>query len=432
MNGNHFITTLLTGLLTLGLSSCGEETPQEPTPAKTEASGYDLWIPVMGATGKTNTAEYDQYIIIRADDLSKGTIDIKGKGAETGKTSLTPHVVYRDGYYYSVSRAGNLGKFAIDGTTVRVVKEIPVPMIKDRQFSHAWTDDHTLVLLSSTGKQQEVSWARIDVETMRLIGEGKLDLEAPKEGEILNSSGLLGYRKSDNTLIYPHIYLAAKRSDRAKKLRGEIYIAFIDAKTMKVKTVDTDKRADWLGAMSFGDSRTQNTMMDEAGNFYFVAAKILKETPRPSTTAQRSLILRVNKGSMETDKSYDGYAQSRGKIIDMTPISRDQVLLYVQDPKQATPENPIWDSKKNRYVFFWQILNLRNHQVRRIEGLPLSVGNFGHFGVKKGDKLFLGSNVEKGNSAIYIYDLRTEKVTKGAELEPGFEIERIEPVYHKQ
>lgn len=423
----NFATLLLSSLLTLGLlSSCGEDTP-DPTPTPVEAEGFDLWIPVQGATGKTQK-EYDQNIIVRAKDLTKGTISIKGKGADTGGTALTPHIIYRDGYYYGVSREGNFGKFEV-GTTVRTIKEFPLPMIKDRQFSHAWLDRKTLVLVGSTGKQKEVSWARIDTQEMKLLASGTLALKAPAEDEIFCASGLLGYRQSDNTLIFPHIYIAKKRSDRAKKLREEIYVAFIDAATMQVKAVDTDKRADWLGSISFGDNRTCNTFTDKAGNFYFVAAKILKETTRPSTTAQRSLILRVNSGAMETDKSYDAYDQPRGKIIDLTPVSEDEVMLYVQDPKQATPDNPIWDSKNNRYVFFWQILNLRTHKVRRIEGVPLSVGNFSHFAAPSGGKVYLGANVASGNSCIYIYDLKSGKVSKGAELEAGFEIERIVPVY---
>lgn len=423
----NFATLLISSLLTLGLlSSCGEDTPA-PTPTPVEAEGFDLWIPIKGATGKTQK-EYDQNIIVRAKDLTKGTISIKGKGADTGGTALTPHIIYRDGYYYGVSREGNFGKFEV-GTTVRTIKEFPLPMIKDRQFSHAWLDRKTVVLVGSTGKQKEVSWARIDTQEMKLLASGTLALKAPAEDEIFCASGLLGYRQSDNTLIFPHIYIAKKRSDRAKKLRGEIYVAFIDAATMQVKAVDTDKRADWLGSISFGDNRTCNTFTDKAGNFYFVAAKILKETPKPSTTAQRSLILRVNSGAMETDKSYDAYDQPRGKIIDLTPVSEDEVMLYVQDPKQATPDNPIWDSKNNRYVFFWQILNLRTHKVRRIEGVPLSVGNFSHFAAPSGGKVYLGANVASGNSCIYIYDLKSGKVSKGAELEAGFEIERIVPVY---
>lgn len=423
----NFATLLLSSLLTLGLlSSCGEDTP-DPTPTPVEAEGFDLWIPVQGATGKTQK-EYDQNIIVRAKDLTKGTISIKGKGADTGGTALTPHIIYRDGYYYGVSREGNFGKFEV-GTTVRTIKEFPLPMIKDRQFSHAWLDRKTLVLVGSTGKQKEVSWARIDTQEMKLLASGTLALKAPAEDEIFCASGLLGYRQSDNTLIFPHIYIAAKRGDRAKMLRGEIYVAFIDAATMQVKAVDTDKRADWLGSMSFGDNRTCNTFTDKAGNFYFVAAKILNETTRPSTTAQRSLIFRVNSGAMETDKSYDAYYQPRGKIIDVTPVSNDEVMLYVQDPAQATPGNPIWDSAKNRYVFFWQIMNLRTHKVSRIEGVPLSVGNFGHFAAPSAGKVYLGANVARGNNCIYIYDLKSGKVSKGAELQAGFEIERIVPVY---
>lgn len=146
----NFATLLLSSLLTLGLlSSCGEDTP-DPTPTPVEAEGFDLWIPVKGATGKTQK-EYDQNIIVRAKDLTKGTISITGKGADTGGTALTPHIIYRDGYYYGVSREGNFGKFEV-GATVRTIKEFPLPMIKDRQFSHAWLDRKTVVLVGSDRK----------------------------------------------------------------------------------------------------------------------------------------------------------------------------------------------------------------------------------------------------------------------------------------
>ena len=32
---------------------------------------------------------------------------------------------------------------------------------------------------------------------------------------------------------------------------------------------------------------------------------------------------------METDKSFDGYAQPRGKIITVFPLNDDEVLLYI-------------------------------------------------------------------------------------------------------
>lgn len=432
MTTKAILTTLLTGLLALGLTSCQEDNSQ--TPNEPEISGYDLWFPAKGATGKTNSSKFDEYVVIRTDDLTKGTLSIKGQGADISSTDLTPYVVYRDGYYYSVSRAGRFGKFAIDGHTVSVIKEFPITQVQDRRFAHAWLDKSHLILIGSTGEKQAMNWVRIDTDKMKIEAEGQLALQAPAEKQQFNSAGLLGYRKSDNTLLYVYVYepQTAKRKPLSDRLKG-YQVAFIDAKTMEVKKVEHDDRADMIGSTSFGDTRSKHTMMDAEGNFYYIACDLLDEPGygKTSTTRQHSKVFRIKAGELAIDKSYNGYGTKRGKIIDMTPISKDEVLLYVQDPKQAMDADYTWDSKVNRYVFFWEIMNIRTSEVRLLNGMPYSVGNYGNFGIRVGNKLFLGTNVREGNSCIYIYDLKTNKATRGAEIEGGIEIERIQPVSRK-
>lgn len=307
-----------------------------------------------------------------------------------------------------------------------------MPQILDRRFSHAWLDDNTLVMLSSVGDKEEVSWVKVDVNKMVITAEGKLALPKPEEGELFNSSGLLGYRKADNMLIYPHVYMekSKKTSMALPPKRNEIYIAFIDASTMEVKKIDKDTRCEHLSSTSFGETRSQKTFFDSKGNFYFAAAtcNIPENAKKKSGTKQRSFLFRVNAGSMETDKSFDGYAQPRGKIITVFPLNDDEVLLYMQDPDFKEKGNTDWSSKTNRYIYYWLRCNIKTQQVEHIKDIPFSNGNFGQLVVRNGDLVSIGANVEGAPTTIYQYNVNTRKVTKGATLADGFEIDRIQSI----
>lgn len=428
MKLKNILLTLIVALATLSLSSCEESGKDTPNPAE-ETGSIDLWIPLNDLNGSMNGK--DAYVILKADDLSKGTLSVEGKGADISGTSLTSNVVYRNGYYYSVSRAGNFGKFRITGTTVEVIKEFPTKQVQDRRFAHAWINDSHIVLMGSAGDKRAVNWVLINTDEMRVEKDGQLELEAPRENEQFNTSGLLGYRKSDNTLIYVYVYTpVSKKSKLLRERRGEYYVAFIDASTMKVKKVESDSRAGFIGSTSYGDTQTRHTFTDAEGNFYYIACDILMEDGvKPgssSSTRQASKLFRVKSGETAIDKSYEGYGQERGKIVDMALLNDNELLLYVQDPQQATPDNPTWNSKKNPYVFFYQVLNFRTHTVKRLMDIPLCRGSFAQGADVRDGKAYIGANVNDDPSArFYVYDIKSGKVTKGADLASGYEISRV-------
>ncbi|MDD7468028.1 MAG: hypothetical protein SPI16_04110 [Porphyromonas sp.] len=428
MKLKNLLLTLIVALATLSLSSCEESGKDTPKPAEKTGS-IDLWIPLGGLLSSMEGK--DAFVILKADDLSKGVLTVKGKGADISSTSLTSNVVYRNGYYYSVSREGNFGKFRISDTAAEMIKEIPTPQVLDRRFAHAWIDDSHIVLVGAAGKKQAVNWVLINTNEMRVEKDGQLELEAPLENEQFNSSGLLGYRKSDNTLIYVYVYTPmSKKSKLLRERRGEYYVAFIDASTMKVNKVESDSRAGFIGSTAYGDTQTRHTFTDAEGNFYYIACDILYEDGvKPgssSTTRQASKLFRVKSGETAIDKTYEGYGQERGKITDVTVLGKEEVLLYVQDPVQATPSNPSWDSKTNPYVYFWQVLNLRTHEVTRLTDIPLCKGAFAQGADIRDGKVYIGANVDGNPSArFYLYDIKSRKLTKGATLAEGYEISRV-------
>lgn len=422
----NFLTVLMA--IAIIFSSCKNQNNEQPDPTPEELGyAFDIWIPVVGATGDTGMGQ-DPHIVVKATQLDEGEINIEGKGAPTGHTSLTPNVVVKDGYYYNVSRDGNFGKFSIDAKSVSVIKEIPMPQILDRRFAHAWIADHILVLVSSTGKKQDVNWAKVDVNQMRIISEGKLALPAPEENEEFNSSGVLGFRKLDNKLLYSFVY--TPKSSKGKLLtprRNKYYMAFIDANTMKVENIDEDDRADMMTSTSFGETRQDKAFFDKSGNYFLSCSTILTEeaSSETSTTVQRSHIFRVNAGENEIDKSYNGYTQERGKIISMTELRDGEVLLYMQDPKFANPENPEWNSRTNPYVFYWVVANLKNQTIKHLKDIPFSNGNFAQLASVVGNTVYIGTNTADDISRIYEYHIPTGTVKPGATLQKGFQFDRL-------
>ena len=86
----RLLAALVVALVTLSFTSCDSDTPN---PEKEITVGYDLWVPIDGATGQS-TANTDPHIIARVADLTKGVFSIKGQGVETSASTITPNVLY--------------------------------------------------------------------------------------------------------------------------------------------------------------------------------------------------------------------------------------------------------------------------------------------------------------------------------------------------
>ena len=85
-----------------------------------------------------------------------------------------------------------------------------------------------------------------------------------------------------------------------------------------------------------------------------------------------------------------------------------------------------WGSAYNCY---YAVIDLDTDQKEEIqyEGqpLPFSEGNFSQRSVVVGDKAYIGTNPEKDQPTIYIYDLATGQVTKGLSITEGYGFNRI-------
>lgn len=403
--------------------SCDDSTPKPtPEPNPIEGTHFDVWTPIGGNAGMGSL----DCLVKRVAKLESGEISFDGSGVDVSQKML-PTVMFKGKYYYMVSKDGRFGKFQIGENNLSVVKEIPFSALKDRRHTHAWLNDKTLLLVGSNGPSDKILWAKIDVDAMTILSEGELTLPQPPKGQVYNTSGIAAYRKSDSKVLYSFKY--NKAATNGTEPADEFYMAFVNSATMSVEKVVTENRAEMMASTAYGELRQDKSFFDENGDYYLACNSVLpgevNGKGKVTTTAQHGALLRVKNGATDFDKSFNGYTRERGKIVTATYLNNGKAVLYMQDPKYATPDNLIWDSTDNPYVFYWLVVDLKSGVITDLREIPFSNGNFSQLAIVVGKKAYIGSNPKEGQSHVMVYDIPSGKLTKGATISVGFPVDRL-------
>ena len=105
-------------------------------------------------------------------------------------------------------------------------------------------------------------------------------------------------------------------------------------------------------------------------------------------------------------------------------MGNEKALLYIQDPEHTGVEN--WGDDYNCY---YAVLDLKTDKVEEIKHdgkvLPYSSGTFSQRSIVLGDKAYIGVNPKNEQPCVYIYDIKTGKVTKGLTIAKGYLFGRI-------
>lgn len=406
-------------LMVLAVACNGKADPNlnpNPNPDNT-ANSYDIWIAT--GEGTSSTQKQDAHVVISIKDLLKGEYDIVGTGVETLASGMTPFVVYRDGFYYSISRDGNFGKYQITNKSVNTIKIFPIEKILDRRFAYAWLDNRTLLLIGSAGKKQVMNWVKIDVIQMKPVAEGVLDLPAPNAGEQFTSNGVLAYRKGDDKLLFFYAYNPDKKSSMTPVEHEGFYFATIDAKTMKTVANVEEKRLQQPASTSFGEIRNKKGFFTPSGDYYLACSNLLPGSK--SSTQQYSSILRVKANATDFDKDYRIDALEKSKIVSLYHLTANKAIAQYQNPLYATGTNN-W---KEEFVFFWTVIDLDSRKQMHIKDIPFSTGgNYTELIVAGKDYAILGASL-KEHTQFYKYDYKDGKVSEGAKLKAGHYADKI-------
>lgn len=412
-----FLAILFTSMLFLSCSDSDDPKP-DPTPEPESAHHFDLWVSTGNYGGAGSGVEA---LLVQGFNSLEGqeTVNFDGKGVDV-IAKLFQETIVKGEYYYQVPQDNKrFGKYKIsnDGG-VQTIAEFPLKKysVEARRYAHTWTGDNTLVLMAANGDKSKIIWIKVDTEKMLVVDEGELglDLSSMPKGYQLSTSGLASYRKADNMIIYTY---------QNNKDKSHIYAAFVNANDMSVKSVVEDNRVEQLGSSAYGELLTTKTVFDEQGNFYLVCANQIPESP--GSTQQYSTILKINKGAYEFDKNYMSFLgkgatdYERGKIVTIDYLANNKALLYIQSPKYTGASK--WGSDYNCY---YAVLDLVTDQLTDIK-LPYCEGTLAQRSVVIGDKAYIGVNPKTEQQAVYTYEIKTGKITKGITIKAGYQFQRI-------
>lgn len=349
---------LLSGILmaiamTLSFSACSDNNDPAPTPdpdPQPELSDYhfDIFM-TIGKHGGMNQGDGTIVKSVNSLTADMEVIDIKNDGVEfrSENNTYSMEAIVKGKYYYQVPNSNDrFTKLQVTGNSIKIVQEQTFVQntFKVRGYTHAWLDDHTLVIMAANGDADKVIWTKLNADDMRILA-----------GEMAGSA--------------------------------------------------------------YGELMQSCVMYDADGNLYLAAFT-------DANDMEQGHLLRIRKGETDFDASYEGYPNADGKLLTIQNLGNGKALVYARNDAAGTAIDS--------YSHYYSIININTGTQERLsyngQEIPYSGGRFAQRTAIVDGKAYIGVNTEKANPCIYIYDIATGKVEKGAEIAEGYYFDMLRVV----
>lgn len=422
---------LIAMLAMVCLTSCdkndGPELPTNPLPTPAH---FDIWVSLDGTTGSGGQNQAATVLVQGVTSLDKDA-ELSFRGVSADVTSvMDAETMIRGMYYYQVAPLGEpkYAKYQITNNGVQLLAERPLGKntYAATKYCADWINDNTFVVVASANSNTKVVWSKVKEVNNKftILSEGEFDLKSSGI-EKYSTSGLVRYRKADNTLIYMFCDYS-----RATTKTNKIFAAFINPDDMSIKSIAEETRSTQLSGTVYGELLQNKTFFDEAGNLYVACGSMIPNS-KNSSTCTDGRIYRINAGASEFDASYLGFNHPDGKIVTVDYLGKNKVLLYLQDPKHCgtAADNADYNGWGSKYNCYYAIYDLMTNELTELEyngkKLPFNLGTFSQRSVIHNGKAYIGVNPEVGAPVIYVYDIATGALTKGMSIQEGYEFNRI-------
>ena len=401
-------------MLAAAFTSCSkDDNDSQPAEEPTTPYHYDLTVSIgnHGGMGQDKQGHLTMSLTALNDVLK--TVDFEGQGSEI--SDYTMEAICKGKYMYQVPvSADRFSKLQFKNNKIEVIQE---QKFKDNTFSprnytHAWINDNTLVIMASDGDNKEIIWTKLNTDNMTIIGEGKLAIPAKEGYTVLTTSGLLTYRKSDNKLFYFYYWKTQKRKG---VVEPNFHIAVVDPETMAVEKDITNSEGEQMQGSAYGELLQNTIFFDNDDNLYLSAFNEVdgKNIGR---------LLRIKNGETNFEAGYNAFPNAKGKLLTVQYLGGSKVLAYSGDAAEGTNIGSM--------AYYYSIIDINTKTSTRLAyngtDIPYSSGSFSQRSVfnSKENKAYFGVNTSN-EQAIYIYDVATEKVTKGLSLANGYYFDLI-------
>lgn len=402
-------------MITAAFTACSED-DDNGTSGSSKGAHYDLTITVGKHGGM---AKSETHVTLSVASLSDPdtTITFDGKGVEI--TDYTIESIYDDEFMYQVpSSMDRFSKLQLKNNELTVVQEqrFDKNTYTPRNYTHAWLDKNTLLIMSTTEDHTKVIWTKLNVKDMSIINEGTVDGIKVAEGyNVLSTSGLLTYRKSDKKLFY--FYNNKGLTSGSNKSTNEPFfrIAVINPETMAVEQEIINSEAAQMQGSAYGELLQDFIFFDKDDNLYLTAF---------STKSKKNYgqLLRIKNGEYDFEKGYNAFPDTKGKILTIQYLGGNKALVYSGDNAVGTGIQDV--------AYYYSIVDLNTKQATRLqykgEDIPYSAGSFSQRSVynAKENKAYFGVSNDTENR-IYIYDVATGNVSLGSKLATGVYFDQI-------
>lgn len=376
---------------------------------------FDIWVALdrhggMGRDVQTLVSSVESL------DADQPAISFQGTGVEVNSI-LSLETIIKGAYYYQVPVSSDrFSKYVIKDNQVTAVAErrFESKTYATRKYTHAWLDDNTLVIMAADGDGTSIIWTKLNTDNMTIISEGTLDITLPEGADNFTTSGILTYRKSDNKLFY--FYYARTGSGMRAKRVGPMLTAVINPTSMAVESNTSCFLDCEMVGTAYGELLQTTTFVDDADNLYIACVT-------DEDDGEHSHLLRINAGSTTFDTAYDGFTAG-GKLVSVIYLGGNKVLAYARKDELGTGI----DSFSHYYTVIDVSTKSSSPVMYDGQQLPYSSGRFSSRMAYVDGKAYIGVDAEGVNPQIYIYDVATGSVAKGAEMAPGYYFEQIRVV----
>lgn len=377
---------------------------------------YDLTVVAGNHGGMSKDKSHITLSVASLSDATQQPISFEGKGAEI--TNYTMESITDGKYYYQVPVSSDrFSKLQFKGNKMTVVQEqkFKENTYKARNYTHAWMGDNTLVIMSTDGEHKNVIWTKLNTTDMTITGEGTLSIKVADDYNVLTTSGILAYRKSDNKLFY--FYYNKKETSGSSKTTNEPFfrIAVINPQTMVVEREIINKEAAQMTGSAYGELLQQTVFFDEADNLYLSAF---------SSVSKKYIgkLLRIKNGAFDFEEGYNAFPEAKGKLLTIQYLGNGKVLAYSGDNAVGTSIGDV--------AYYYSIIDVNSKTSTRLSyngtEIPYSSGSFSQRSVFNAieKKAYFGVNTAD-EQCIYIYDLAAGTVTKGVSIAAGYYFDQI-------
>ena len=353
------------------------------------------------------------------DRLDQGdVVDFKDAGAEIN-ADYSMEAIVRGKYYYQVPvSADRFVKLQFKDNKMEVVQAQPFKenTYNCRQYTHAWINDHTLVIMAANGDKNAIVWTKINTLDMSIVSEGTLSTRLADGWDSFTTSGIAAYRESDSKLFY--FYYNKKGSGRTATKEDTFHVAVINAETMEVEHDNLCPFAAEIAGSAYGELLQQTTFFDEAGNLYLAAFS-------DTSIGEEGKLLRIKKGEFNIDADYNGFPNSDGKLLTVQYLGNGKLFCYSRhDDKDL-------GTAIDSYAHYYSIVDMQSLTRTRMSfggtEIPYSSGRFSQRSAfdPNDNKVYFGVNTETAQPQIYVYDVKTGEVSEGIKVSEGYYFEQI-------